>query len=106
MKEERYAFRMKLLPGQEVEYRRRHDEIWPELIELLHCAGVSDYSIWLDEETHTLFGLLTRTNPHGMVDLPEHPVMKKWWAYMADLMEINPDNSPVSLDLKPVFYMP
>jgi len=106
MNSERYAFRMKLYPGQEAEYRRRHDEIWPELIDLLQQSGVSDYSIWLDEDTHILFGTLTRTKTHGMVALPDHPVMKKWWAHMADIMETNADNSPISIDLKPVFRMP
>jgi len=106
MTSERYAFRMKLYPGQEAEYRRRHDEIWPELIDLLQQSGVSDYSIWLDEDTHILFGTLTRTKTHGMAALPDHPVMKKWWAHMADIMETNADNSPISIDLKPVFRMP
>ncbi|MBC2885347.1 L-rhamnose mutarotase [Ochrobactrum sp. CM-21-5] len=103
---ERYAFRMKLNRGMEAEYRRRHDEIWPELTDLLHQAGVSDYAIYLDEETNILFGVLTRTKDHGMGALPDHPVMRKWWTHMADIMETNPDHSPVSSDLKPVFYMP
>ncbi len=76
MTTERYAFRMQLHPGMEAEYRRRHDEIWPELVGLLHEAGVSDYSIWLDEQTHILFGVLTRTKLHGMAALPDHSVMK------------------------------
>lgn len=106
MTEERHAFRMKLHPGMEAEYRRRHDEIWPELVDLLHAAGVTDYSIWLDEESNHLFGILTRTKTHGMASLPDHPVMKKWWAHMADIMETKADHSPVSIDLKPVFHMP
>ncbi len=106
MTRERYAFRMKLNPGMEAEYRRRHDEIWPELVELLREAGVSDYAIYLDEETNILFGVLTRTATHDMAALPNHPVMKKWWVHMADIMATNSDNSPVSADLKPVFYMP
>lgn len=103
---ERHAFKMKLNPGMEAEYRKRHDEIWPELVELLHEAGVSDYSIYLDPETRILFGVLTRTQNHGMARLPDHPVMKRWWAHMADIMETNADNSPVATDLVPVFYMP
>lgn len=106
MTTERYAFHMKLYAGQQAEYRRRHDEIWPELVDLLHEAGVSDYSIWLDEKTHILFGVLTRTALHEMVALPDHPVMKRWWAHMADIMETNPDNSPISSELKLVFHMP
>jgi len=103
---ERYAFKMKLNPGMAAEYRKRHDEIWPELVSLLHEAGVSDYSIHLDPETNILFGLLTRTADHTMAALPDHPVMKRWWAHMADIMETNPDNSPVQSDLVSVFHMP
>ncbi|WKL57954.1 L-rhamnose mutarotase [Asticcacaulis sp. ZE23SCel15] len=100
-----HGFKMQLKPGFEAEYQKRHDEIWPELSDLLHQAGVSDYSIFLDPETLTLFGVLKRTDDHTMADLPSLPIMKKWWAYMADIMDSNPDNSPVAKDLKHVFYM-
>lgn len=100
-----HAFTMQLKPGFEAEYQRRHDEIWPELADLLHEAGVSDYSIFLDEKSLVLFGVLKRTDNHTMDDLPNTPLMKKWWAYMADIMDTNPDNSPVATPLKPVFYM-
>ncbi len=103
---ERHAFKMKLNPGMEAEYRKRHDEIWPDLVDLLHEAGVSDYTIHLDRETNILFGVLTRPKDHRMGSLPEHPVMKRWWAHMADIMESNPDNSPVATDLVPVFHLP
>jgi L-rhamnose mutarotase len=102
---EKHAFRMKLHPGQEAEYRRRHDEIWPELAALLRAAGISDYSIHLDRETGTLFGVLWRTDDHGMDALPDHPVMQRWWAHMADIMETRPDNSPVTEPLETVFQM-
>ncbi len=102
---EKYAFKMKLNPGTEAEYRKRHDEIWPELADLLREAGVSDYSIHLDPETGILFGVLTRPKDHRMASLPDHPVMKKWWAHMADIMETNPDNSPVQSDLVTVFHL-
>ncbi len=102
---ETVAFTMQLKPGFEAEYQKRHDEIWPELSDLLHAAGVSDYSIFLDPASLVLFGVLKRTPDHTMPDLPDYPVMKKWWAYMADIMDSNPDNSPVVTDLKPVFYM-
>lgn len=103
---EKYAFKMKLNPGMQAEYKKRHDEIWPDLVELLEQAGVSDYSIHLDPETNILFGVLTRPKDHGMASLPDHPVMKRWWAHMADIMETNPDNSPVAVDLVPVFHLP
>ena len=103
---EKYAFKMRLNPGQKQEYIRRHDAIWPELAALLRAAGVSDYSIYLDEETDILFGVLWRSQPHGMDALPQHPVMQKWWAYMADLMQTDPSNAPVATALTPVFHLP
>ncbi|WP_312222335.1 L-rhamnose mutarotase [Rhizobium rhizoryzae] len=103
---EKHAFKMKLNPGMQAEYKKRHDEICPELVELLHQAGVSDYSIYLDPETNILFGVLSRPKDHGMASLPEHPVMKRWWAHMADIMETNPDNSPIAVDLLAVFHLP
>lgn len=96
---------MKLLIGFEDEYKKRHDAIWPELQHILKETGISEYSIFLDEETNILFGVLNVTNPIKLDELPHHPVMKKWWAYMKDIMETNPDNSPVSIPLKEVFYM-
>jgi L-rhamnose mutarotase len=103
---EKYAFRMRLNPGMEEEYRKRHDEIWPELVDLLRQAGVRDYSIHLDRETRLLFGVLWREAGHRMDDLPAHPVMQRWWAHMADVMEVHPDNEPVAVPLVPVFHMP
>jgi L-rhamnose mutarotase len=102
---EKHAFKMKLNPGMAEEYKRRHDEIWPELVDLLHEAGVSDYSIFLDEETSTLFGVMWRRTDHGLAELPAHPVMRKWWKYMADLMETNANNEPLAEDLRLVFHM-
>ncbi|TMV87717.1 L-rhamnose mutarotase [Thioclava sp. BHET1] len=102
---EKFAFRMQLNPGCRDEYIRRHDAIWPELVELLTAAGVEDYSIHLDPETDALFGVLWRREDHGMEDLPDHPVMQKWWAHMADIMATNPDKSPVSVPLETVFHL-
>lgn len=102
---QRHAFKMRLNPGMEAEYTRRHDEIWPELVQLLKDTGISNYSIHLDRETMTLFGHLERRDDHTMVDLPNHPVMKKWWAYMGDIMATNPDGSPVAIPLAETFYM-
>ena len=96
---------MKLHRGMEEEYRRRHDEIWPELAGLLKETGICEYSIFLDPETNQLFGVLDIADPSKMQELPAHPVMKKWWAYMKDIMDSNPDNSPVSVSLKEVFYL-
>lgn len=102
----RVAIKMKLFKGREVEYKKRHDELWPELKELLHATGISEYSIFLDEATNSLFGVLNVNDPAALDNLPAHPVMQKWWAYMKDIMESNPDNSPVSTPLKEVFYLP
>ncbi|TAL42767.1 MAG: L-rhamnose mutarotase [Chitinophagaceae bacterium] len=103
---QRVAFKMKLFDGRKVEYKKRHDAIWPELKRLLKETGIDDYSIFLDEETHILFGVLKVEDTLKLDELPNHPVMKKWWAYMKDLMESNPDDSPVSVPLKEVFYLP
>ena len=102
---EKYAFRMRLNPGCAAEYKARHDAIWPELSALLREAGVSDYSIHLDEETNLLFGVLWRRDDHTMAALPDHTVMKRWWAHMADIMQTKPDNEPVAVPLVTVFQM-
>lgn len=102
---ERHAFKMYLNDGAEAEYIRRHDEIWPELVDLLRAAGISNYSIHLDRETRVLFGYLERRDDHAMDDLPDHPVMKRWWAHMGDIMRTNPDGSPVAVPLTETFYM-
>lgn len=103
---EKYAFKMKLNPGCREEYIRRHDKIWPELIELLKDAGISDYSIHLDVQTDILFGVLWRKKGHNMDDLPNHLVMQKWWAHMEDIMATHPNNEPVATPLETVFHMP
>jgi L-rhamnose mutarotase len=102
---EEIAFTMKLKPGMEAEYRRRHDEIWPELSDVLTKAGIRDYSIYLDRSTGTLFGVQKRLPGHTADDLPSRPVMQRWWLYMADLMETNPDSSPTVGPLERVFHM-
>ena len=101
----RVAFKMKLWPGQVEEYKRRHSELWPDLKELLKGAGIEDYSIFLDEQSLDLIGILKVSDPQKQKDLAHHAVMKKWWAYMKDIMDTNPDNSPVAVPLKEVFYM-
>ena len=102
----KFAFKMQLNPGCRAEYIKRHGEIWPELVALLKEAGVSDYSIHLDAQTDVLFGVLWRASDHAMDDLPKHPVMQKWWAHMADIMDTHPNNEPVATPLEMVFQMP
>jgi L-rhamnose mutarotase len=102
---ERKAFKMKLNEGQKKAYIERHNKIWPELKTLLKAAGVSEYSIFLDEETSTLFAFQKVSGEGGSQDLGKTDLVQKWWKYMADIMEVNPDNSPVSKELEEVFYL-
>jgi L-rhamnose mutarotase len=102
---QRHAFKMFLNRGQADEYRRRHDAIWPELKSLLGEAGVRNYSIFLDAETNVLFAYLERADDHRMDDLAAHPVMKRWWAFMKDIMAANPDGSPRTARLAEVFHL-
>jgi len=100
---ERIAFRMNLNPGQAAIYKKRHDEIFPELAKALKDAGVSDYTIWLDPQTNHLFATLIRTDNHKMDDLPNTAIVKRWWAFMADVMEIDTNNVPTQIELTKMF---
>lgn len=102
---ERLAFKMQLKKGCKDEYKKRHANIWPELSGLLKEAGVYEYSIFLDEETHTLFAFQKITGKGGSQDLGRSEIVRKWWNFLADIMEVHPDNSPVSTDLEEVFYL-
>jgi L-rhamnose mutarotase len=102
----RIAFKMKLFPGYEAEYRRRHAAVWPELAALLKSVGVRDYSIFLDEETLLLFACLQIEDPERLNETRTHDIMWKWWDFMKDIMEVHPDTSPVTKPLQEVFYMP
>lgn len=102
---ETIAFRMNLNPGMQAEYKRRHDEIWPELSKLLKDAGISDYSIWLDEETNHLFAVLKRPAGHRMDQLPKEAIMRKWWDHMADVMETDANNTPAQVQLVKMFHL-
>jgi len=101
---EEIAFTMQLRPGVAVEYERRHAEIWPELTAALHTAGVRDYSIYLEAASGRLFAVQKRVPGHTVAGLPATEIMRRWWAFMADLMETNPDNSPVVQPLERVFH--
>lgn len=102
---ERIGFKMRLKPGFEAEYKRRHDAIWPELAALLKVSGISDYSIFLDRETLVLFGIQKRAPGNAADALASEPVMRRWWDYMRDLMDTNPDGSPVVALLEEVFHL-
>jgi L-rhamnose mutarotase len=100
------AFIMRLKPGNVDEYKRRHDDIWPELADLLRASGIYDYSIFLDEASLQLFAVLKLRDGHTVAALPEHPVMRRWWDAMAPLMEVEPGNRPKDWPLRQVFHLP
>lgn len=102
---DKIAFTMKLKAGFKDEYKRRHDNIWPELEILLKEAGISDYSIFLDEKSNTLFAVQKSSGDDSAMDLSTREIVKKWWFYMADIMETNPDYSPLIKPLELVFHM-
>ena len=99
------AFKMKLIPGNEAEYEKRHREIWPELVTLLKDTGVVDYQIFLDKETSILFAYQIVSGDANSQDLGNTEIVQRWWKYMADIMETNPDNSPVTILLQNVFNL-
>ena len=99
------GFKMKLYPGYEQEYMKRHNELWPEMIDLIHECGGRNYSIFWDEETDILFGYIEIEDEEKWGNTAKSEINLKWWDFMADIMETNPDNSPVSKDLKLVFHL-
>ncbi|MDR1813819.1 MAG: L-rhamnose mutarotase [Tannerella sp.] len=101
----REGFKMYLKPGFEAEYEKRHAALWPELRALLSENGVSDYSIYWDRETNILFASQKVSGEESSQDMGANPIVQKWWAYMADIMVVNPDNSPVTIPLQELFYM-
>ena len=103
--ERREAFRMHLKPGCKDEYKKRHSELWPEVEKTIKESGVYDYSIYLDEETNILFAFQKTKGDTGSQDMGSNPIVQKWWDYMADIMEVNPDNSPISIPLPEMFHM-
>lgn len=101
----RKCFKMKLYKGFENEYKIRHNNLWPEMKEMIHKYGGSNYSIYIDSETNYLYGFIELENEELWNESAETEICKKWWEYMATLMETNEDNSPVSTDLELMFYL-
>lgn len=101
----RNAFTMKLKPGCVEQYKKRHDEIWPELAKAHSDAGIFDYSIFFDEENLTLFAVQKLNDHNNAAGLKDLEIVRKWWDHMADLMEVHPDNMPVFKPLREVFHM-
>ena len=105
MKTKRFGFKMKMLPGFKEEYKKRHSQIWPELVYLLKNEGIGNYSIFIDEESNTLFAYQEQSGESSSQDLGNTEIVKRWWKFMSDVMESNPDDSPVTIPLEQVFYM-
>ena len=101
----RKSFKMKLYPGMAVEYEKRHNELWDEMRDMIHEYGGSNYSIFLDEETNILYGYIELEDEELWAKSADTEICRRWWHFMADIMETNPDESPVSVDLKPVFHL-
>ena len=101
----RKAFVMTLNPGQEDEYRRRHNPIWPELEATLKAHGVHNYSIFLDRATYRLFAYAEIEDEERWSAIAQTDACQRWWAAMADIMATNPDNSPVAVELNEVFHL-
>lgn len=100
-----YGFKMQLKKGCAEEYKRRHDRLWPEMKEMIHKNGGSDYSIFLDPETMTLYASIEISDPERWIKGSDNEINKKWSDYMADIMEVNDDNTPVSAALTLMFHL-
>ncbi len=99
------GFKMKLFPGQEREYERRHRELWPKMVDMIHEHGGKNYSIFLDPKTLTLFGYIEIEDEELWSQGADTAINRKWWDFMADIMETNPDKSPVTEELRPLFHL-
>jgi L-rhamnose mutarotase len=101
----RKAFLMTLKPGNQEEYERRHNPIWPELQSVLSEHGVSNYSIFLDRDTDRLFAYAEIKSEAQWQSIAGTDVCQRWWAHMSELMLTHPDHSPVSMELLEVFHL-
>ncbi len=105
MKKIRKAFVMLVNPGQEKEYEKRHQPIWPELEAVLKKHGAHNYSIFLHAETHQLFAYVEIENEAQWQAIAQTPECQKWWQHMSDVMPSNRDSSPMATDLREVFHL-
>ncbi|MCH2115066.1 MAG: L-rhamnose mutarotase [Pirellulales bacterium] len=101
----RVALKMKIREGTAAEYKRRHDQIWPELNALLRSSGISDYSIFLDEETLDLFAVQKLADDHTSDQLAENPLIKKWCEYMADIVLMDDSGRPICTPLPEMYHL-
>jgi L-rhamnose mutarotase len=83
---ERVGFTMRLLPGKEAEYRRRHDAVWPEMLDALRAAGARDYSIFIHGDQ--LFAYLVVDDFAAFrASMAATEVNDRWQAEMATLID-------------------
>lgn len=102
----RFAFKMFLKPGCEAEYEKRHAELWPELKKRIADSGVKNYSIYWDRDTNILFGYQEVEGDSNSQDAgAADEITRRWWDFMAGIMVVNPDNSPVTVTVKEVFHL-
>ncbi len=101
----RVAFKMKIHEGTAAEYKRRHDEIWPELNELLCASGISDYTIFLDEESLELFAVQKLSAEHTTAELSQNPLVKKWCEYMSDIVLMDSSGDPICTPLQEMYHL-
>ena len=101
----RKGFKMKLYPGMEAEYEKRHNELWPEMQDMIYEYGGRNYTIFLDRETLVLYGYIEIEDAGKWDESADTAINRKWWDFMANIMETYPDNSPVSVDLHEVFHL-
>lgn len=104
---ERFVWKARLLPGAKDEYVRRHDEIWPEMTDLLNSAGIHNYSIWIAGDE--IFGYYEAERGVGFASKiqAESPVVKRWNEYMKDVMvtDFDPETG-THFQLRQVFFHP
>jgi len=85
-----YAWVLEVRPGHEEEYKRRHDEIWPEMLEALRAAGISNYNIF--RHGLTLFGYFeTDDLARTQAILADDPVNARWGEWMGPIMKVEVD---------------
>jgi len=101
----RLGFVMRVHPDAHTEYQRRHDALWPEMAALLRAQGVLDYTIWLDPRRSLLFAQVAVESKERWEAIARTPVCRRWWGYMRDVMETNPDESPIAEELHEVFHL-
>jgi L-rhamnose mutarotase len=103
----RKAFVIQARLGMAVEYQRRHNPIWPELEQALKQHGVSNYSIFLREDTGELFGYLEVEDEARFQKIAETEVCRRWWRYMTEVLVSESADSPKAKEemLKEVFHL-